>query len=180
MLKKWLIVVILPIFCTVSVMGEEKLEDIITQSFTKRDSRIYLSKVVPSFEEFLDVRQKMRGHASIDMNQSKDRFIRKKANILADWEEIQAKFLKHRIDTRKLKLIDVERSIDKRVSQTLGRDAVRYTYLNYAQGDKIFSIKIKECVKFTQGWRCGGGLKFKKVEIEDGASSAPTKAANTK
>lgn len=181
MKKKWWIVALLPIFYTVLGASEVKLEDIIIKSFTKSNSEIYMSKVLPNFEEFVQVRQKVRSHEKLDINRTKDSYNRKVENILEDWKSIKAKLERENIDMAKAKFIDVERNIDDRMSKIIGKDAVRYTFLNFTQGEKIFSIRVKECVKFENGWRCGGGLSFKETQVEDSASSQlPSKAANTK
>ncbi|MBN2825478.1 MAG: hypothetical protein JXQ76_09155, partial [Campylobacterales bacterium] len=151
MLKKWFIVALLPIFYTITLSAEEKLEDIIIESFTKNDANIYM-RIVPNFQEFADVRDSARG-AATDLNQTKSLYKREVDDMLGDWREVKEKMERRNIDFSKVKFIDAERKIDKRISTLIGKEAVRYTYLNYMQGDTLFTIKVRECVKFDKGWR---------------------------
>jgi|GEM_PF-990884 len=176
MSKKWWIVALLPIFYTNVVASEVKLEDIIVQSFTKSDANVYMQKIAPSFEEYHEVRQKIRSHEKVDINRSKDAYNRDYEDIIEDWQTVNVKMQRENIDFSKVKFIDSGRQEDRRLAKTLGRDALRYIFLNFSQGDILFTIKLKECVKF-EDWKCGEGLSFKKLEIEDSASSASS--ANT-
>ncbi|MEA2028800.1 MAG: hypothetical protein U9N49_07475 [Campylobacterota bacterium] len=176
MKRNWWMVALLPIFYTSAVASEVKFADIIVQSFIKSDANVYMQKVAPTFEEYFEVRQKIRSHEKLDINRTKDAYSRDYEDIVEDWASVKAKMLRENIDFSKVKFIDSGRQEDRRLAKTLDRDTLRYIFLNFSQGDILFTIKLKECVKF-EDWKCGEGMSFKKFEIEDSASSASS--ANT-
>jgi len=151
--------------------AEMKLENIVTQSFQQNRSSIYMQRIAPNLEEYLEMRQKLRSHETLDINRSKDAYNRDQEDIIEDWQEVRVKMLRESIDLSQMHLVDIKYQEDQRLSQTLGRDALRYIFLNFAQGDRLFTIKLKECVKFAT-WKCGEGLSFKSIKIEGSSSSS--------
>jgi len=180
MSKKILVVLLLPIFYTNVFASSMKLEDIIIKSFGDANATVYMNGVVPSLKDFSEVRQKVTGRV-VDINRSTDRYERKRESILETWQTLYAKLGRENIDFTKVKFIDLDVQLDQRISKQVGKDAARYIFFNFSQGDTLFTIKLKECIKFGESWQCGGGLVFSKVHIEESASSSSsTGAKNTR
>ena len=173
MSKKWWMVALLPIFYTNIAASEAKLADIMMQSLIESDVKLYTQKVAPSFDEYFEMRQKIRSHEKPDIKRSKDAYRRDHEDIIEDWVSLKAKMLRENIDFSKVKFVDSNYQEDRGLAQTLGREVRRYIFLNFAQGDTLFVVKLKECVKFEE-WKCAEGMSFKKFEIADSASSAST------
>jgi len=140
------------------VVEKESIDEIVLSSFRDNNHSMYTNGVVPSYEEFVHIRETMTGR-KVDPNRSKMRYFRKLDGITKNWDNVAQRIQRHGINWDDVKLIDVTHEIDQATTDKLKKEASRVTYLNFSHKDQAFSIAVRSCFNLD-GWKCGGKLRF--------------------